>query len=45
MIAALVCERMGWTYWDFEAAPDWFIDVLLLKWVEDTRHAKEQQKG
>lgn len=45
LVVAIVCERMGWTYWDFEAAPVWLVDTLLMKWTAEARHAKEQEKG
>lgn len=45
MIAAIVCEKMGWTLQQYEDQPVFFIDTLLLKWVEETKHAKDQEKG
>ena len=44
MIAAIVCEKMGWTFDEFESQPVWFIDVLLMKWVEESNAQKENNK-
>lgn len=28
----LVCEKMNWTFEEYERQPYWFISALLLKW-------------
>lgn len=44
MLAVQVCETMGWTYFEYLEQPLWFIEALLIKWKEETRYNKENQK-
>jgi len=30
--SAMVCERMNWTYGEYSSQPNWFIEILMLKW-------------
>lgn len=35
---------MGWTIEQFDNQPQWFIETLLLKWVEDTAYQKSKSE-
>lgn len=35
MSALIVCDRMGWTYEEYQSQPLWFIHGLIAKWNED----------
>ncbi len=41
-MAALICEKMGWTYQQYMDQPVWFLKTLVLKWSEEAQHNKEQ---
>lgn len=43
MIAAVVCERMHWSYDTFLAQPAWFIELLLSKWDIDAKNAHKER--
>lgn len=45
MITAVICERMGWDYWQFSAQPHWFIELLIGKFEIDSKEVKKQQKS
>lgn len=38
---AILCERMGWTFKEYENQPQWFLEVLELK----SRLEAEQQQA
>lgn len=42
MITAIVCEKMGWTFQEYMDQPTGFIDILILKWNEDTEYKNKQ---
>ncbi len=44
MLVAIFCEKMHWTYEEFLEQPHWFIETLLIKWSEETKANKKQQK-
>ncbi len=35
---------MGWTYYEYEQQPDWFIKTLLLKWGVESEHQEMLNK-
>jgi hypothetical protein len=40
----MVCEKMCWTYQEFENQPDWFIQLLLFKWSLDNEHQNKNAR-
>jgi len=41
---AIVCEKMQWTLEQYDAQPDWYIRLLLMKWGADSEYQKRQSK-
>lgn len=41
---AVVCEKMGWSYNEYNEQPNWFIETLLLKWRSENEVNEQQQK-
>jgi hypothetical protein len=41
---AIVCEKMSWTYTEYEEQPEWFISSLLMKWSIENEHQKKNTK-
>jgi hypothetical protein len=37
MVAAVICEKMGWTYHDYLAQPSWFVQLLIEKLSIDAK--------
>jgi len=42
MKMAMVCEKMSWTYEQYQEQPEWFISTLLLKWACEHKHDKQK---
>jgi hypothetical protein len=40
----MVCEKMSWTYEEYEKQPDWFIQTLLLKWSLENQQQKQDAR-
>jgi hypothetical protein len=45
MIAAVICEKMGWTYHDYVAQPNWFVQLLIEKLAIDAKKEREAAKS
>lgn len=45
MLAAIVCERMHWSYETYQSQPVWLVDLLLSKWEIDAKNAERQQRS
>lgn len=45
MKMAICCEKMNWTYQEYISQPNWFIELLLLKWnIENEVNKKQNGK-
>jgi hypothetical protein len=44
MLAALVCEQMGWTYQQYREQPSFFIDILMKMLSERQRAENSRQQ-
>lgn len=31
MEIVIVCQEMGWTYWEYMNQPSWFLDLVMKK--------------
>lgn len=40
----IVCEKMHYTYEEYQSQPTWFISSLLIKWNEEGIFNKESSK-
>jgi hypothetical protein len=41
--AVIICERMGWTFNEYEAQPIWFLELLQAKLNEDGKHQNRKK--
>jgi hypothetical protein len=39
-----ICADMGWTYQEYMAQPEWFIDTLQDKYEIDAENSRKQAK-
>ena len=44
LLAAVVCDKMGWTLAEFYETPETFVQALLIKWQEDARKQNDDNK-
>jgi hypothetical protein len=42
MIAAIICEKFGWTYEEYLDQPHWFIEIIKTKLREDAEFEKKE---
>lgn len=40
----MVCEKMSWTYEEYNSQPNWFIETLLIKWNLDGEYQNKKLK-
>ena len=45
MIVAVICEKMGWTYQQYQEQPVWFTELLVRKLEIDNKTQNEAAKG
>jgi hypothetical protein len=45
MVAAVICEKMGWTYHDYLAQPSWFVQLLIEKLSIDAKKERQAEKS
>lgn len=38
----MICQEMGWSYFQFMNQPEWFIDLLLNKLEIDAKNARRE---
>jgi len=44
-VIADICERFGWTYFEYQNQPWWFLEVIKLKMrLEGEFHKQEERK-
>jgi hypothetical protein len=43
MQEVLVCDKMGWTHYEYISQPAWFIQTLFLKWSADAEFSKRKK--
>ncbi len=44
MVMAMICEKMGWTYSEYVNQPDWFLQLLIMKFGADAEHQNRLNK-
>jgi hypothetical protein len=45
MIAAIVCREFGWTWQEYESAPNWFITVVKSYLRHEAEESQRKNKG
>lgn len=41
MLAVVVCDKMRWTFQEYQDQPEYFVRLLLTKWEEDAIKNKD----
>jgi len=31
IFTVIICQEMGWDFWQYESQPEWFLDLLKIK--------------
>jgi hypothetical protein len=44
MFVVVLCEHFGWTYTDYLAQPQWFIDLTKEKMMRDNKERELEHK-
>lgn len=44
MLVAIICEKTGWTYEEFLRQPQWLIEIMVAKMIEDAREEQKELK-